>query len=425
MGQPLTYASKREIEFGTEYAGISVTARQRENWQNLNSWNMVDRKQTLGLNVNRTFAKSRKVDLNASFNRFNDATGKKTTYHSGLLNLDIPQIARVVDLNANMRLSRLGSFQTNKTYLKVESGKGDYVLIDSVYLPQSNGDYILVTEQVGTLTPSVEAEKRVQINADLSKLAKSFLIAGTSLRYETSLHEIGNDMTSFQTRWLLPSLAYFGAVQRFRQRSDEYRYRRYDRAIGLRSEFSYRIRSEDNLIDVLHPQANGNELFKLLFNQRLGERDFVEISGEAENLSDQQFGRYNLTVHRRSLITAGSHFRGLWEMGATVEIGRENSDSMSLRATTLRITPKVNYNLVGRGRIETTVFMLQVIEAANRPILLQMADGFPTGANFGGTILIDFSFAENFSFRLTGQGDIRHGEPGRYFLRTELISRFQ
>ena len=47
------------------------------------------------------------------------------------------------------------------------------MLIDSVYVAQTHGDYIVVTEQVGTLTPSIEAEKRVQIEADLEKIAKS------------------------------------------------------------------------------------------------------------------------------------------------------------------------------------------------------------------------------------------------------------
>jgi hypothetical protein len=125
------------------------------------------------------------------------------------------------------------------------------------------------------------------------------------------------------------------------------------------------------------------------------------------------------------LKLSGTHVRGRWEVGATVELDKEKADSLALRVTTLRVTPKVNYNLPGKGRVETSVFVLNVSEADRRTILLQMADGFPVGTHLGGTILVDFSFADNFSFRLTGQGEIREGEKDRYFLRTELLSRFQ
>jgi hypothetical protein len=424
-GSATAYNSKREGEIGLECAGVSVTARQRENWQKQSSWNRIDKKQTMIFAADRTMGGRGKVNLNATANRFTDQDNRQTTYQTGMLNLDLPQLIKALDVNANMRLNRRGTSQTNKTYLKVDPGQGDYVLIDSVYVAQTHGDYIVVTEQVGTLTPSIEAEKRVQIEADLEKFAKSVVTRGTTVRYETSLHEIGNDENRFEALWLVPPLTYLADSARFRERHDEYRLRRYDRKIGLRSELSFINRRESNLLDVSRPQKRNSEQVRLLFNQRVGDRDFVELTGSREVLFDQQLGHYALTIQTHSLKLSGTHVRGRWEVGAVVEWGTERADSMSLRVTTLRATPKANYNLSSKGRVETSVFVLRVTEADRRTILLQMADGFPVGTHLGGTILVDFGFADNFSFRLTGQGEIREGEKDRYFLRTELLSRFQ
>jgi hypothetical protein len=424
-GITTTYNSKREGEMGLEYAGLSLVARQRENWQKQLSWNRVDRKQSLVFAADRTIGGRSKVNLYATINGFTDSDNHQTTYQTGMLNLDLPQLIAALDISANMRLNRRGTSQTSKTYLRVEEGKGDYVLIDSVYVAQPHGDYIVVTEQVGNLTPSIEAEKRVTIDADLDKFARSPVTYGTTARYETSLQEIGNDESRFAARWLVPPLTYLVESARFRERRDEYRLRRYDRKIGLRSELSFANRRENNLLDVSRPQKRNNEQVRLLFNQRIGNRDFVELIGSRENLFDQQLGRYAFTIQTHSLKLAGTQVRGHWEVGAAIELGKEKADSLSLRVTTLRATPKVNYNLSGKGRVETSVFVLRVTEADGRTILLQMADGFPVGTHLGGTILVDFSFADNFSFRLTGQGEIREGEKDRYFLRTELLSRFQ
>jgi hypothetical protein len=424
-GIAATYNSKREGEMGLEYAGLSLVARQRENWQKQLYWNRIDSKQSVIFTADRSMGGGSKVNLHATINRFTNSEDRKTTYQTGMLNLNLPQIAKALDVGANMRLNRRGTSQTSKTYLRVEEGKGDYVLIDSVYVAQTHGDYIVITEQVGNLTPSIEAEKLVQIDADLEKLAKSVVARGMTVRYETSLHEIGNDNSHFEARWLVPPLTYLGDSARFRERRDEYRLRRYDRKIGLRSELSFADRRESNLLDVSRPQKRDSEQVRLLFNQRIGNRDFVELIGCKENLFDQQMGRYSLTIKTQSLKLSGTHVRGHWEVGVAVELGKEKTDSLMLRVTTLRATPKVNYNLSGKGRVETFAFVLRVAEADGRAVLLQMADGFPVGTHFGGTILVDFSFAYNFSFRLTGQGEIREGEKDRYFLRTELLSRFQ
>jgi hypothetical protein len=157
----------------------------------------------------------------------------------------------------------------------------------------------------------------------------------------------------------------------------------------------------------------------------LGQKDFVEVSPVAENKSESQFSYYSLNIHRRGFDLTGSHFLGAWQYGLKLEFSRERSDSLALIANSIRVTTSVNYSLSTKGRVEMSAFVYRISESNGRNILLQMANGFPVGTNLGGNVKIDFSIAENFSLKILGQTEIRAGEKNRYFLRTELISRFQ
>jgi hypothetical protein len=422
---PATSDSKRELEVGLDYGGAAVSARQRDNWQRRSAWLLLDRKRSLLLNVERQFAGRRKLGLNATVNRHSQADGKRQDYQTGALNLDLPAVLGFCDLAANLRLNRHGSFQTNKTYLKVGDGMGDYILVDSVYVAQPRGNYVLVTEQVGNLLQTIEAEKHVQINVDFERLFSTIFTSGTSLRYEVNLREIGDSEQRFQTRWLAPPLAFFRDQARFSQRNHEYRLQRFDSQIGLRSEVSYALRNELNALDINRSSARKTEQGRILFNQRLGKQDYVEAVGSAENSVQQEAGRYSLNLTRRKVTLSGSHFRGPWEFAFTVGLARERADSLELKVHTYRVNPRISYNLSAKGRIEFSAFAFQVSESRGRSVLLQMAEGFPTGANFGGNVKVDIRVSENFSLKIIGQGELRHGEANRYFLRSELVTRFQ
>ena len=54
--------SRREGEIGAEYAGVSIAARQRENWRKLGEWRMLDRKRTLRSAISRHFKNGNQID---------------------------------------------------------------------------------------------------------------------------------------------------------------------------------------------------------------------------------------------------------------------------------------------------------------------------------------------------------------------------
>ncbi|MCK4857942.1 MAG: hypothetical protein KAT58_08245, partial [candidate division Zixibacteria bacterium] len=164
---------------------------------------------------------------------------------------------------------------------------------------------------------------------------------------------------------------------------------------------------------------------RLLFNQRVGDKDYIEVAGTFENDRQAQPALYELNIRNRGVALRGKCFVNSWELGAGVELATERSDSLDLRVRLLRVAPEAAYHLGSSGRLVVSTFLFQVSEAADQPILLQMADGYPRGTHFGGNLKVDIRMADNFDLKLTARGEIRHGEKNRYYLKSELVSRFK
>ncbi len=416
--------SKREIESTLSYGGVNIGARLRENWQkSAAEWEILDRKRSVILKVSRTISDANKIDVSANLNRFSQG-GTSQDYQTGSLSLICPSLFPAVDLTANYRLNRRGFSQTNQAYLKVDPGEGDYVLIDSIYVAQSRGDYIRVVEDVGEISQNQEAEKRLQSELDLSKLASSSLIRGVSFRYEVNYREVGNPTSGFAENWLLPPVRYFDSSPRLSQRVNDYRLRRYDRAIRLRTEAAYTKRRDENNLEMTAPTIRNSDEQRLTVTKSFFDRDNVQIALVNRERQLREYDRLSLDIREKRIETTASHFVGNWEWNLATAFSREHADSMDLLTYSIRVSPGINYNISSRGRCELSTFVLNVSEYSERPIFLQMAEGFPAGTHWGGRIKIDIGLSDKFSFKVIGQAEQREHDENRYFLRSELISKF-
>lgn len=417
--------SRRELAMTLSHAGISLGGRQRENWSKEDVWQLEQKKRTLKLGVDRPLPGQGKLALNLLSNRVESSDKETETYQTGSLDLICRDILEILDVNGRMRLNRRGQWQTNETFLKVDDGEGDYVLVDSVYVPQARGGYIRVTEQVGNLTQRIEAEKQLQLDLSLEHLFRSGLTRGTSFRYDLNTREIGRTGSDFAYRWLVPINTYFDDDVAFSLLRREYRLRRYEARLGLRIEIGYRRKSQDNLLDVRRPFRQNSEEGELILSQRVGTQDLIELAADASNTHRSQVDTYQLNIRKRNVAARAMHSYGPWEFSLKLELGRESADSLSLRLVALRAEPQVSYNLTNVGRVLVSIFAYSINEEEGRAVLREMADGFPEGANFGGRASVDLRIAGNFDFRLSANGEIRDGENNRYYLRSELISRFK
>ncbi len=416
--------SKREIEAGGEYGGVTLTGRLRENWENRGRWHLLDSKQSVMMQAARVLGGQRRINATASANRYHSGAARQD-YQTGMVDVLAPGVAGGIDLTANYRLNRRGVSQSNQTYLKVDAGEGDYVLIDSVYVPQARGDYILVAEAVGTTAPSVDAEKRLALEVRLDKFFRSVVTSGVSARYEINDREIGDADADFAWEWLLPPKQFFDNAEKYSQRSDNYRLQRYDRGIGLRTEVSYTRNRDVNRLDLAHPGRRDSEELRAGLNKAVAEQGVATAAMIGRNRTWRESGRLNLFLRERRIEFGGTRYAGRFEYVLNVALARERADSLELESVSWRIAPGLNCNLGTKGRIEAAIFGLQVSEKEDRRVLLQMAEGFPTGMHYGGRIKVDIKLSETFVFKVLGNCELREGEPNRYFLRSELVSRFE
>ncbi len=421
---PAGTSSKRELVLGAGYQGVKASVRLRENWENQASWRLVDSKRSAVFQIVRTLGIGRKISATATANRFRNAVGRDD-YQTGVVDLLAPRILRAIDLTANYRLNRRGVSQTNETYIKVDAGEGDYVLIDSVYVAQSRGDYIRVTENVGASLQSSDGEKRISIEGRLEDIWRIPPTSGITVRYEVNLREIGAALDRAPWEWLAPQKRLYSTTARFAERDDVYRVQRYDRALRLRTEVEYRRTSDDNLLDITYPSRRRGEEFKLGINQGLRTRDVVTASVGGRNRSWREPNRLNLFLRERKLELGGVRYEGIFEFALNGSCARERSDSLGLESVSIKVSPGINCNLGSKGRLEFASFVLSISESFNRPILLQMAEGFPVGTHAGGRLRVELNLTRSFVFKVLANCEIREGEADRYFLRSELISKFE
>ena len=223
------------------------------------------------------------------------------------------RIANTFSVTADYRLSRRGSSQTNQTFLRVDDGEGDYVLVDSVYVPRERGDYILVTEQVGELKRTTEAEKYFRLDLEPGRISNSVLLQESTFRYEVNSRELGAPESDFRTEWLAPMFDYFDINRRFSRIEHQYQWRRKVSSVGLRGELSAKFRSTDNDLDISQPRLQESEEARFLLAKTLGKRDNIEGQVIWRNSFDEQTGVYTIWLRRRGGDATVTLFRGAWE----------------------------------------------------------------------------------------------------------------
>ncbi|MFH2055891.1 MAG: hypothetical protein ABIJ61_08030 [bacterium] len=416
--------SRRELGGSLSYAGISFGARQRENWSSDSLWRMESRKRSLSMEIARALGQRGRLTFVGHANWLDQSAAPRESYQTGSLDLDWPRLAELLSINTRLRLSRRGRSESRETYLKVDEGDGDYILEDSIYVADPRGDYIRVTEQVGAVSQKVEAEKQVKLELALERFGLGVLTRGSSLRYEINSQEIGAVDTRFQTGWLLPPESYF-TEPTFSRRRQSYRLRRYERTLGLTVDLEYQRHHNLNLLDIARPSEENGEQGSLLLSQRVGARNVAELQLAAQRSEDWENNRRLLKIESMKAGLSYRIFFSNWEAETGLEIGHESEDSLHLSLLTYRVSQEIAYKVQGLGRVDATAFLYQVQSDTLRNLPRQLADGFPIGTNLGARLRADFQIAGNFSLKISATGELRDGEDNRYYLRSELTSRFE
>lgn len=419
-----TSQSRRELGGALSCGGATFGLRQRENWSKEKTWQMDSRKRSLSFEMRRALGSRGRLTFVGHANWLDQVGLARETYQTGSLDLDSPRLLGLLAVDARLRLSRRGRSESRETYLKVDEGDGDYILEDSIYVADPRGDYIRVTEQVGAVSQKIDAEKQIRLELALDHLRFGALTHGSSLRYEISSQEIGAVDRKFQSAWLLPPQRFFDDPT-FSRRRQSWRLRRHEGGIGLTAELQYENQHNENRLDIARPSEDKSERGSLLLSQRVLGRNVAELLLNTLQSEEWENEQRLLKFNDRSAVLSYRIFIANWEAESRIAIGRQREDSLDLSLTMVRLTQEVAYKLEGLGRIDASAFLMQVESDTSLVLPRQLADGFPLGTNLGGRLRVDFQVARNFSLKVSATGELRDGEDNRYYLRSELVSRFE
>jgi hypothetical protein len=180
-----------------------------------------------------------------------------------------------------------------------------------------------------------------------------------------------------------------------------------------------------NFLDIRRPFVDRTEQGIIILGKRTTFIDLIELTGTVRNSHQSQQSLYQLNLKARSIKSRLQKFVGQWEASIDLEIQREKADSLQLRVWAVTARPELSYKLSGIGRISFRSFILSVSEDEDRSIIRELAQGFPVGLNLGGEAGIELRVSDTFDFKLSARGELRDGEDNRYYLRSELMSRFE
>lgn len=235
-----------------------------------------------------------------------------------------------------------------KTYLKVGEGEGDYRKEGEDWIPDEEGDYIMITEETGEAYPSS------RIDGDLSLRAepKSFLRFQTWFRWEEERR---------QERRVLPS-------------------------IGLKGEYGKISLQEE--VDLLPYSPRGSLTLRYSLNKLKDGRFGEGVEEEFEDKKETSL-RYNLTddISLKLNISAGKKRRKvgglnqynvrLYQLGSesslrlnqdlTISLGggyeRDYNSTSGVTARLFSLAPKVTRSFLRRGKAEVEFGWDRVVQS--------------------------------------------------------------
>ncbi len=224
-----------------------------------------------------------------------------------------------------------------KTYLKVGEGEGDYRLEGENWVPDEEGDYLMVTEERGDLYPSC------QINTDLSLRA----MPSPSLRFKTWLRW---EEERREERGVLPSLGLKGVYGKifFQQETDilpcsprrslSLRYslsRRKDERYGGEVENEFEQEGE---ISLLYHLTKENTL-----------RLSPSLGRKWRRLAD--LDQYNIRLYK-SAMENSLQLSGNWRISLCSIFERDYDSISKKKAELFSLSPVLTRSLPGKGKAE-------------------------------------------------------------------------
>ncbi|MFH1011602.1 MAG: hypothetical protein V1784_10265 [bacterium] len=337
--------------------------------------------------------------------------------------------SRLVEANWTYDLASTRSPNQVLIALQVPPGTGTYRREGGSYIPDDQGDIILVPRNTGLFVPVTdirftsifwlkpdEASEQIALPAWLQRLSsETELQVEEQTRRQSNLRLLLLDPSVYRSDSTL-----FGS---FSIREDLHFQR-------LSSKFSLRVRYRHSS-SLQNQYLNGGQerrfregaiRVRATYTPRL--RGTTDLSGERE------IHLYRLTplpsreIRRASLSETVTYSMGRrWELGGNLNGGYATDKRSNIEVTLLQFAPRVSYLLLGRGRADAEI-RANYAQSSTQVIPFELGQGANRGMNWRWELTASYQFARSFSGSLTYTGRADRGEPTYHTGRMEARASF-
>lgn len=334
---------------------------------------------------------------------------------------------RVVEGNLIYEAAKTQSADQILVAIQVPAGTGSYRKEGDKYVPDDQGDYILVPRNTGSYQPATDLNLSAQASIRADELGPAAAAWIRALSSETEL--------TIEERTRLPLSARMVLLDPTRFRGDSTLYGTFSlredlHVLRLSRKRSFRLRYR-HAESLQNQYLNGGQRrslreaalrTRMLYTEIL--RGETEIGTSTETigydngvLPDRDIARFELTQNNSLSLTR------LWELGLDFGAQEIRDEQTSTQASLRDVKPRATLTMAGRGRLDAE-FAWSHATANRESIPFELARGANRGENFRWSVRGTYAFGQNFSASISYTGRRDAGErvihTGRVEARASL-----
>jgi hypothetical protein len=338
-------------------------------------------------------------------------------------------IGRVVDVRADYTATTRRSSRALRSYVAVSPGEGDYIYDDGEYIPDPEGDYVLIEEADDDGPPVIEVDASLSVSVvphRWKSAGSTWLYRVASLRLDASVYEQTATDRRADVLLLNPSV-YHVPGRTVQGRTDlvaEVRVLPTHRDLDLR--FSAR---RFDLYDASFDE-DGETLYDASFSALVSwnASDDVTVRGEAERgfLREGRSGRSgaDATVSRLLAGAARSWPREV-SLDVRAQARFEHDRVLPERVRMFSVMPRFERWLFGRGRAVLDGRWDRVTTESGRSSLpYALAEGKPPGDSFRWSAAFYLDLGRDVTATSRYSGVAEAERPVRHTVRVEAVATF-
>lgn len=351
-----------------------------------------------------------------------------TKSDAGRLELLLAPRSRIFEINLLYNALKSRTEEQVQVFEPVGLGLGSYRLENGVYIPDDQGDYILVTRNnTGNFEPSssIHTNAVLWLKPDEIRNASKEFWQRFAFETEASLDEETRLPLTLDLLLLNPAKLRTPSTidGRFSLRQDIH----FDR---LSRDASFRLRLVNAASQVSRYINGGQESVRREGSMRMRLRFLPEVRGETEASVKLDRSLYEgVSVASADVLTQGGSQDVLWsidekwETGLAIAASEASDDRSRTQASIREVAPRVGYSRFNKGRVDAEFRWVHA--TSNRGVISQeVGSGANRGENFRWLLRGTLALSDNFSGSLNYTGRQDAGENTVHIGRVEVRATF-